>query len=362
MLHMILVLLKIIGILLLCVLGLILLILLTTLFVPIRYRVAAKHGENLFYLKGRIHWLLHIVHLSVSHIDGILHIQARLFGFIVYDNLKPRKPKEKRQKIKKNSLGKKAVKKKAVKKNVSTNQDAPKNEDLKEHAIITTKAVDAVDNKIANKESASETGNASVTEPGIPTEQKGTRIEETTNIKSTQENSAYSTRDRLVRKSFLQKLMERIRGIRDKIVSTFLKWKDKIGQICSTITSLRFKVDLIMNFLRDELNKEGMHLTFSSLKKLLKHVLPTKLRSKLTFGTGDPCSTGQALGVMSILYSFYGDRIQITPDFERNILEGEHFARGRIRFVTILIIVVKLILDKRFKQLKNNFIILKEAL
>ncbi len=189
-----------------------------------------------------------------------------------------------------------------------------------------------------------------------------TKIKNTVEEKDSRINNVSILRDRLEHKSFFQKLKERIRRIRDKIVSTISEWKAKILRIFATISSFRNKLDLILNFLRDELNKEGMHLTFSSLKRLLKHVLPTKLKSKLIFGTGDPCSTGQALGAMSILYSFYGDKIQITPDFERNILEGEHFARGRIRLVTILIIVVKLILDKKFKQLKNNFMILKEAL
>ncbi len=378
MLHIILLLLKIIGMLLLCILGLILLTLLATLFVPIRYRVAAQHGENLFYLKGRIHWLLHIVHLSISHIEGQMHIQARLFGFIVYDNLKPRKPKEPKE------TKKKEIKKKAVKNKAASNKVAKRNEDLKEHTVrksgqdasssalelkskssqntITPNATDTVESKNTLEAKSSWISTDSIIERGITTVQKEAQAVKTDNIKSSKENSASADRARLERKSFFQKLQERIRRIRDKIVSTFLVWKAKIGRSFSTVSSLRVKLEAILNFLRDEMNKEGMHLTFFSLKRLLKHVLPTKLKSKITFGTGDPCSTGQALGALSILYSFYGDRIQITPDFERSILEGEHFARGRIRLVTILIIVVKLIFDKRFKQLKNNFMILKEAL
>lgn len=395
MLHIILLLLKIIGILLLCILGLILLLLLTTLFVPIRYRVAAQHGENLFYLKGRIHWLLHIVHLSVSHIEGQLHIQARLFGFIVYDNHKPKKPKvtknkeikkkETKKKVVKNKVvNNKAVKKKTVKNKVASNKVAKRNEDLKECTVrkvdrdtsssasklesklsqdtIIPNATDTVDNMKTVEEKASWISTDTITEREITAVQKEAQTVKTDHINSSEENTASADRVRIERKSFFHKLLERIRSIRDKIVSTFLEWKAKIGRSFSTVSSFRFKLKLILNFLRDEMNKEGMHLTFSSLKRLLKHVLPTKLKSKLTFGTGDPCSTGQALGAMSILYSFYGERIQITPDFERSILEGEHFARGRIRLVTILIIIVKLIFDKRFKQLKNNFIILKEAL
>jgi hypothetical protein len=164
------------------------------------------------------------------------------------------------------------------------------------------------------------------------------------------------------RKSFFKKVLERIHGIRDKTITAFKEWKVKLSRIFSTIATFKFKFDLILSFLRDEMNKDGMRVTFTSLKRMVKHILPTTLRSKLIFGTGDPCSTGQALGAMSILYSFYGDKIQITPDFFKNRLEGNHFAKGRIRLGTILIIVVKLMFDRKFKQLKNNFMILKEAL
>ena len=103
-------------------------------------------------------------------------------------------------------------------------------------------------------------------------------------------------------------------------------------------------------------------MTYGSIGKLLKHILPRKLKANIIYGTGDPCSTGQILGALSILYSMYGDRVTIIPDFENQRFEGNAMARGRIRLVTILIIVIKLILDKRFRQLRNNVRLLKEAL
>ena len=343
MLQIIILLLKIIGILLLCVLGLILLLLLTTLLVPIRYRVAIEHGENLFYLKSRVSWLLHVVHLNISHIEGILHIQARLFGFIVYDNQKPKKPKEKKSSEKKKVVREKAVKKSIGKK--TAKNTTTRNQNIKNEQAAQT------------KHGLTETPEASV-EPSVPV----IEVKERSANQTIGKDSASSPSSEKERKSVFQKLKERVKDIRIRIATFIREMKEKISRILTTISSYRNKLDLILCFLRDEINKQGMHITFSSLKRLLKHILPTKLRSKLIFGTGDPCSTGQALGVMSILYSFYGDRIRITPDFERSILEGQHFAKGRIRLVTVLIIVVKLIFDKKFKQLKNNFIILKEAL
>lgn len=67
MIHIILAILKIVGILLAVLLGLVLLILLTVLFLPLRYRICAeKHGE----LKKST------ANVSVSWLFGILKVKA----------------------------------------------------------------------------------------------------------------------------------------------------------------------------------------------------------------------------------------------------------------------------------------------
>ena len=59
--------------------------------------------------------------------------------------------------------------------------------------------------------------------------------------------------------------------------------------------------------------------------------------------------------MLSILYSLYGDHIEIRADFEQKIIEGRLDVKGRIRLVRLIIIVIKLISNKRFKELNNNF-------
>ena len=61
MLHIILVILKAVGILLAAVLLLLLLALLLLLFVPLRYEVAFRHTEEDTFVKGKVSWLLHLV-------------------------------------------------------------------------------------------------------------------------------------------------------------------------------------------------------------------------------------------------------------------------------------------------------------
>lgn len=126
--------------------------------------------------------------------------------------------------------------------------------------------------------------------------------------------------------------------------------------------NLKDTLFLIIDFIKVDENKKGLFKIWISLKGILKHLLPNKLSGRLIFGTGDPCSTGQILGVIGIFYARYGNQFVVVPDFEQGRLEGEIFIKGRIRVFTLLRICIKLLIDNNFKSLKRNFDKLKEAL
>ena len=85
------------------------------------------------------------------------------------------------------------------------------------------------------------------------------------------------------------------------------------------------------------------------------HILPGKIKGQVEFGTGDPESTGKALAVMGIFYGAYGKNVSIMPNFYEKRLLAELTLKGRIRMVTVLIIVLKVIRDKHVKRLKRNW-------
>jgi hypothetical protein len=381
--------LKIIGFVILALLALLLLLLLTTLLVPIRYRIAVEHGEALC-IRGRVHWLLHIVHTEASYVENKLHISVRLFGFVIYDNLKPKVPKVRKKKIRKSKMRNQPIKKKKsvqirnsrhtkankAETNSSIIIDTPKDnlEEGKKPEVIEIDINKASEYETVLKQKKNE-------EYIIPSEQKKSseivfnskqisrkqeelRKEHINDEEIWKEESEREEQKLISDKkpSFFQRLSERFHEIKEKLISGVKNFISKIKNIFTTVKTFKYKWDLIYSFIQDEMNRQGFHVTLKSLKRMLKHILPTRLKSKIIFGTGDPCSTGQLLGVLGFLYGFYGDKVQITPDFENSRLEGKHDARGRIRLITILIIAVKLILDKRFKQLKMNATLLKEAL
>jgi len=87
MLHILLLVLKIIGIVLLCILGMLILGTACALFVPVRYQIEAVRkegkGEPPVAITVKITWLLHFVNVLVRF-SGSLSVRARLMVFTVF--------------------------------------------------------------------------------------------------------------------------------------------------------------------------------------------------------------------------------------------------------------------------------------
>lgn len=310
MLQIILLILKFIGLTLLILLGLLLLMFVVVLFVPLRYKISASSKNDELYLNGTVSWLLHLVHARVKIEEKNLRIWVRLFGIKIFDNLKKNKPKKEKS----------------------------------YHKTYKTKTKkDSVNRKETTYKYKEETED---------------KTEEKTEDKTHYDRAKQYEEDNT---TIMDKIYNKINNIINKVKRFFIKIRDKIVNIFKKLFDIKQKIEKISYFIRDEINKEGFAVVYGSIKDILKHVKPTEFNMELLFGTGDPSSTGKVLGVLSIIYSLYGENIEITPDFEKKVIEGSLDAKGRIRLVTIIIIVIKLIFDKRFKRLKNNFSILKEG-
>ncbi len=307
MLHIILYILKTIGIILLVIIGLLLLMLVSIMFVPIRYKLNVSSKDGNVYFNGRVSWLLHLIHVAVKKDTKDPRIWIRLLGIKIFDSSKKKKQKKEAKKKQKKEFKKEPKKEK---------KNDVRQKDYKE------------------------------TKPNIRDEFKSRDFDSDKTESYIEGENSYEKKP-----SFMGKIKYKIKKIKDKIINA-------IKKLCN----IRQKIKIVVDFVKDEINKEGFKTIYGSLKKLLKHLMPTELNLQLLFGTGDPCSTGQALGVLSILYSLYGQHIEITPDFENEVVEGKLDAKGRIRLFTVIMIVIKLICDKKFKRLKNNFNALKEAL
>ncbi len=381
MLHIIVLLLKFIGIILLAILGLLLALLLIILLVPIKYKVWISHG-SLFRLEGRASWILHIIRIRVIKEAERFHIRLRLFGIPLYDSERSRKVGKLRRRREKGQRRKQDAARKGKGPGQQTTPEQLSQEDITEKP----EALPEKDTAPAQRTAAG-TGQLpgeQCDSGGKPKEQTdsdyGGNLKGHTDFGEESKEHGYSAfvgepledepdsegseaeEDQESRATGFGKRLRKIKGSIAGVRKKLSGLLERIRRGWQAMRRIKNKIGLVKSFLREEENKTAFRVTFGSLKKLLKHIRPRKLKSKVTFGTGDPCSTGQALGAISILYGYYGENVRITPDFENKVFAGSHYARGRIRIGTLLIIVIKLLIDKNFKQLKRNFIILKEEL
>lgn len=327
MLHILFVILKILGILLASVLGLILLLLLIVLFVPIRYRIEGKRHEDMA-IRIRIHWLLGIVRLYFHSINGKQQMILRIFGIPLMDSQRPKKEKKVRTK-------KKGKKNKKNKKNaVALSKDTSEQRITVEHDKESSKD-DQVTDSVNHHEKDYEQEQSSQQKPhgklyGILKKYK----EFVDRVR------------RIMRK--IKRIPEKLRGIKDKLLGI--------------LTSFTEKKNKIRDFWMDAINKLGMKGAFVELLNILKHCGPQKLSGKVLFGFEDPATTGQVLGIAAIIYARYGAKLDLKPDFEHAIFEIDVIAKGRIRIFSLLIICLRLIRNKEFKQFIKNVKRLKEEL
>lgn len=384
MLHIVLILLKIIGILLCIILGLLLTFILVVLFVPIRYGLWADNREE---LQGRVKvtWLLRLISFQITYNDKKLSIKLKIFGRIFFDNNNPREA-NKRKGSKYNSRAKqkksRKLRKQTSKRNAVT--ETGKNEwtaDKNKADSISTE-YKSLDNKkvqhIEFHDSAKPVIEIKEKEPQPETSPKES-LEKNSSLKSVEDEKKikedldqHIVEEKEDEFKFFHKIKEffnkmksfllKIKGFFQKIASGFQKVKNIFHNIREGASNLISKWEKIKAFYKVESNKQGIKLSLYAIKKVVKHILPKKIKGQIEFGTGDPCSTGQALGAAACFYSIYGKSFQIIPNFNDEIFEGNIYMAGRIRIVTLLIIVVKLILNKNFKELIKNFRAFKEEL
>lgn len=298
MLHMLLVILKIIGILLLVLLGLILFAALSILFVPLRYRVWVKYDQQL-QASLRLSWFLRLISLRVTFDtaqndgDGNMQYSARILGYRFADSRKAKA------------------------------QTGNKDED---HGT-----------------------------PKDPLPQKQEQVYET---KQTEHNKTIETLDQEKPEQEEEK-QQASDGLKmnlfEKLKSKFKRATDLKHRISQKVQRLRHKKDAIMNILTDPNNQPVFLKLKNSVKKLLLYLLPTHFELTLHFGFEDPASTGTCLGLLSLLYPLYTDHICLYPDFEHQIFKGETFIKGRIRSFIFVKTFLTLALDKGVRRVLQSF-------
>lgn len=308
MLSMLLTTLKILGTVILVLLGIILILLLAILFIPVRYRINVhrrKEEEAVVVAKIKASWLLHMLNAAFSYPEAAF-IQVRIFCFTVF------------------RTGRETKKTKTPQKKVSSKNNNAEASDRK----ISTENAEG-----NRKEPAGKTDHETV-------EKTAESREETAKESETREKQ----QEKLQLLQFFHKLWMLLKNI-----------KYTIAKICDKIKHIVQNIQYYMDIIRSDTFKNTWSVCSLQVFSLLKSIRPRKVAGSLLIGTGDPASTGQILAAYGILYPLLGNHINIVPDFEQQIIEGELFIKGKITICRVLKTALIVYINKDLRRLIKLF-------
>ena len=159
-------------------------------------------------------------------------------------------------------------------------------------------------------------------------------------------------------KNAANKILSLIQGVFSLICSILgipSKIMNGLEKLENFFTKLREKKEAVLAFYYEEHNHQWFAAFWHRLKKLLLRILPRADRLYLHFGFEDPATTGQVLGGLSILYPICGEKMELCPEFNEEVLEGEVKFHGCIRLVTLVVFAVKSFLNKQFFAIVKQF-------
>ena len=271
MLHIILMILKIIGILLLVLLGIVLLFLLSLLFVPVCYSGWGKKEGKTYQGKASVSWMFYLIHGTVSYEEGQSQFEFYLCGIPMMKLREKIKNRKKR----------------------------------KEGKVQPERTVETEETKIQSEQLVEKA--KTIIQPEKSAERPETKV--------------HPQKPRVWEK--IKKNLQKMIHFPSTVWARMKKMRLTFQGFCD-------KIKEWYTFLTSDTMKAALHFVMMTGKKLLRHILPRKIRGRVVFGFEDPSWTGQVLGVAAILYPVYQDRLQLVPVFDQAILEGEVRFSGRI--------------------------------
>ena len=145
-----------------------------------------------------------------------------------------------------------------------------------------------------------------------------------------------------------------------RIVQNFLgipkRILKKMQSLALTIRNFCDKINWGKEFLDHPRTKEALSFLWKNAKKLIYHVLPTRITGKITFGNEDPAVTGMVLAVLGMTIPFHKNKIEAAPLFDdENVLEGEILLKGRIYGIVVLKTAAELYFNKNIKYVIHRW-------
>lgn len=299
--------LKIIGIILLSIISLLLIIIALILFVPIRYRIIAnKFEDSDFYAEIKLTWLLHFINILIKYTDDLYYrVRVILIPIKKSDNLK--KHKNNSKKPEPYSDDTKSVDEGGNISDESANEDISDNEISKDkEEIVSTSDSDENDDDNINFD-----------------ENKG--------------------------------IIYKIRFVLTKFFEFLFNIKEKLNEAYNTVVNIVKDIDYYINALKDERNKKVISLCLSQASSIINNIKPKVFNGNLTIGIDEPYTMGQILSIYGILFPIIHDKITINPVYDKEVIEGDLYIKGRISVFVLIRAAIKIYFNRDYKRMIKIF-------
>ncbi len=317
MLHVILFILKVLGITLLILIGVALLILLLALAAPFTYTLDAEYYGDVKAV-GRIRWLCFVLDFKGIYGNKKLLYYLKSFGFTISTNDESDRHFQRQVQVVEDDYDDFLSRQEPNPEPAQVRSEPnPAKPERKEESASNMKEQEA---------SRRHYKALSVKEQPPPREGILTRIDR-----------AFRTAMEKVT-TLPMRIHYKISEILSRILDFLANLKENISKLLEKKDEILKKVSDIRELLRKDSTKKATKDVRRYLGRILKHVRPRRMNGTVHFGMEDPSTTGQVLGAVSVLLPFYREHVILAPDFEQRILEGQLYMKGRIQIGFFLLL------------------------
>lgn len=332
MLHIILLILKILGCIILGILALLLAAVLIVLFVPFKYELSASYDRQPE-ASGKLSWLFGVMKVQGEFKNKKLWARASVLWFRIF------------------SMGETAdvqtddVPEETEKSSASAELSGPTQTESLENA--------PPENKPPEMESLEpESPPIENLEIKNPAEQSKENHFEEKDSEEAHFNEKAAAPEKKRSKPKKVKRAEKSPKVKAKNKpGLFERLEKRFEHISKKYDALMHKKELAERFWNADFTQGSISFGKKAIASLFRHVLPKKVSGKIHFGFDKPSDTGKILGYASMLYAWYGDSLTLQPDFEQAVLEGNIDIRGSLRLYIFLYWGLRGLLNKDLRKL-----------
>ena len=347
MLHIIFLILKILGWILLGILALVLILFGILLLNPVKYKLNGSCDGTLESLSANavVRWLFHLIAAEAEYKEGELkwHLRIAWKTFSSDGEEAEEKtaasPKKSSSKNTSKASMQKQSRQSAEKGNVKE-LVVPSNQTTVQQAASGVKSLPESKKNVSEKQEQQNLKKQMTQTADLPKQKKQPTLQK-------------QNRQPKQKKVEVQEEKDLFERIYDGLTSPFRKLIQKIKytfqKICDKVKILIKKKERLQAFLTYEIHKNAFAKAVKELKRLLKFLKPKRIKADIEFGFSDPAWTGYMLAFLGMAYPFLGEYTEFRPDFEKRVLKGVGDMEGKIRSIYFLIPALHLLLDKNVR-------------